>query len=81
MELPQGTEKILPLKSERSHMLSVDPDVVAQPVTVGEEKGLPRDSSNEQLISAHEICEIEEEKPKLSKRKLEKSSRMTIKQK
>ncbi|GFW52025.1 uncharacterized protein TNCV_2818941 [Trichonephila clavipes] len=41
-------------------MLSVDPDVVAQPVTVGEEKGLPRDSSNEQLISTNEMCEIEE---------------------
>ncbi|GFY56591.1 hypothetical protein TNIN_303561 [Trichonephila inaurata madagascariensis] len=40
-------------------MLSVDPDAVAQPVTVGEEKGLPRDSSNEQQISADDTCEIE----------------------
>ncbi|GFW06508.1 hypothetical protein TNCV_2188411 [Trichonephila clavipes] len=60
MELPQGTEEVLSLKNERAHMLSVVPDTVAQPVTVGEEKGLPGDSSNEQLISADEMCEIEE---------------------
>ncbi|PRD17841.1 UNVERIFIED_CONTAM: hypothetical protein NCL1_62933 [Trichonephila clavipes] len=53
------------LANERAHMFSVDPDVVAQPVTVGEEKGLSGDSSNEQLISAHEMCEIEEVKQKV----------------
>ncbi|GFX55671.1 uncharacterized protein TNCV_269591 [Trichonephila clavipes] len=41
MELPQGTEEALPLKSERAHMISVIPDAVAQPVIVGEKKGLP----------------------------------------
>ncbi|GFW03277.1 splicing factor 3B subunit 2 [Trichonephila clavipes] len=77
MELPQGIEKVFPLKSEGAHMLSVDPDAVAQPITVGEEKGFPRDSSDKHLISEDEMCEIEE-KPKLSKRKLKKSSRMTV---
>ncbi|GFW03302.1 hypothetical protein TNCV_464161 [Trichonephila clavipes] len=77
MKLPQGIEKFFPLKSEGAHMLSVDPDAVAQPITVGEEKGFPRDSSNKHLISEDEMCEIEE-KPKLSKRKLKKSSRMTV---
>ncbi|GFY76289.1 hypothetical protein TNIN_421221 [Trichonephila inaurata madagascariensis] len=38
MELPQATEKVLPLESERAKMLSVGPDVVAQPVTVPEKK-------------------------------------------
>ncbi|GFX25122.1 hypothetical protein TNCV_2752971 [Trichonephila clavipes] len=45
-------------------MLNVDPDAVVQPVTVGEEKGLPRDSFNVQIISADELCEIEEVKQK-----------------
>ncbi|GFY63320.1 splicing factor 3B subunit 2 [Trichonephila inaurata madagascariensis] len=53
MELPQTTEKVLPLKSERAKMLSVGPDAVAQPVTVTEEKGLPRVL----LISANEMYE------------------------
>ncbi|GFY74691.1 splicing factor 3B subunit 2 [Trichonephila inaurata madagascariensis] len=65
MELPQGTEEVLPFKSERAHMFSGVPDAVAQPVTVGEEKGLPRDSSNEHLISTDEMCEIEEVKQKV----------------
>ncbi|GFY71716.1 hypothetical protein TNIN_13931 [Trichonephila inaurata madagascariensis] len=41
MELPQATEKVLPLESERAKMLSVGPDALAQPDTVREEKGLP----------------------------------------
>ncbi|GFS45440.1 splicing factor 3B subunit 2 [Trichonephila inaurata madagascariensis] len=53
MELPQTTEKVLPLESERAKMLSVGPDAVAQPVTVTEEKGLPRVL----LISANEMYE------------------------
>ncbi|GFS58832.1 splicing factor 3B subunit 2 [Trichonephila inaurata madagascariensis] len=52
MELPQTTEKVLPLESERAKMLSVGLDVVAQPVTVPEEKGLTRVL----LISANEMC-------------------------
>ncbi|GFU11077.1 hypothetical protein TNCV_4970011 [Trichonephila clavipes] len=40
MELPQLTEKVLPLESERAKMLSVGPDAEARPVTVPEEKGL-----------------------------------------
>ncbi|GFS39614.1 uncharacterized protein TNIN_450781 [Trichonephila inaurata madagascariensis] len=38
MELPETTEKVLPLESERAKMLSVGLDAVAQPVTVPEEK-------------------------------------------
>ncbi|GFU55288.1 uncharacterized protein TNCV_4803201 [Trichonephila clavipes] len=78
MELPQGTEEVLPLKSERAHMFSVVPDAVAQPATVEGKKGLPRNSSSEPLISADEMAEIEVEKPKLCKRKLKKSGRMTV---
>ncbi|GFV84749.1 hypothetical protein TNCV_4297311 [Trichonephila clavipes] len=58
-------------------MFSVVPDTMAQPVTV-EKKGLPRSSSSEPLIFADEMFEIEEEKSKLSKRKLKKSGRMTV---
>ncbi|GFY59408.1 uncharacterized protein TNIN_318581 [Trichonephila inaurata madagascariensis] len=57
MELPQSTERILPLESERAKMLSLGPDSVAQLVTVPEEKGLPR----VQLNSADEMCEEKEE--------------------
>ncbi|GFW54102.1 uncharacterized protein TNCV_3829101 [Trichonephila clavipes] len=53
VELPQGTEEVLPPKSERAHMFSVVPSAVAQPVTVGEKKGLPRNSSSEPLISVN----------------------------
>ncbi|GFQ77104.1 hypothetical protein TNCT_494471 [Trichonephila clavata] len=61
MELPQATEKVL-LKAERAKMLSVDADAVAQPVTIGEEKGLPRDSFNVPPISAaDEMYEEKEE--------------------
>ncbi|GFV35264.1 uncharacterized protein TNCV_3202961 [Trichonephila clavipes] len=56
MELPQATERVLPLESERAEMLSVDADAVAQPVTVPEEKGLPRVL----LVSADEMCEEKE---------------------
>ncbi|GFX00845.1 uncharacterized protein TNCV_4578121 [Trichonephila clavipes] len=59
-------------------MFSVVPDAVAQPVTVGEKKGLPRNSSSEPLVSADEMSEIEVEKSKLCKRKLKKSGRMTV---
>ncbi|GFY48951.1 uncharacterized protein LOC102076250 [Trichonephila inaurata madagascariensis] len=47
MELPKETEKVRPLESERAYMLSMDPEAVAQPVTVEEDNCLPRDSSNE----------------------------------
>ncbi|GFY62187.1 splicing factor 3B subunit 2 [Trichonephila inaurata madagascariensis] len=56
-ELPQATEKVCPLEIERAQMLSVGPHAVAQPVTVPEEKGLPRAL----LISADEMCEEKEE--------------------
>ncbi|GFY64397.1 uncharacterized protein TNIN_272951 [Trichonephila inaurata madagascariensis] len=56
MELPQATERVLPLESERAKMLSVGSDAVAQPVTVPEEKGLP----TALLISVDEMCEDEE---------------------
>ncbi|GFY16987.1 uncharacterized protein TNCV_3690451 [Trichonephila clavipes] len=78
MELPQGTEEVLPLKSERAHMFSLVPEAVALPVIVGEKKGLSRNSSSEPLISANEMSELEVEKSKLSKRKLKKSGRMTV---
>ncbi|GFX61479.1 uncharacterized protein TNCV_1030681 [Trichonephila clavipes] len=57
MELPQTTEKVLPLEDERAKMLRMDPDAVAQPVNFGEEKGLSRVQS----ISADEMCEEKEE--------------------
>ncbi|GFY03888.1 uncharacterized protein TNCV_1196681 [Trichonephila clavipes] len=52
MELPQATERVIPLKNERAKMLSMGSDDVAQPVTVPEEKGLPRVL----LLSADEMC-------------------------
>ncbi|GFS46946.1 hypothetical protein TNIN_63461 [Trichonephila inaurata madagascariensis] len=64
IEVPQAIEKVLVFKSEQAQMLSVDPDVVEQPVAVEEKKGL----SNVLFISDEE--EIAEEKPKLPKRKL-----------
>ncbi|GFU22224.1 splicing factor 3B subunit 2 [Trichonephila clavipes] len=51
MELPQATERFIPLESERAKMLNMGPDDVAQPVTVPEEKCLPRAL----LISADEM--------------------------
>ncbi|GFY36880.1 splicing factor 3B subunit 2 [Trichonephila clavipes] len=57
-ELPQATERVIPLESERAKMLSVGPDAMAQPVTVTEEKCLPRAL----LISADEMCEEKEER-------------------
>ncbi|GFX29976.1 uncharacterized protein TNCV_2616881 [Trichonephila clavipes] len=58
MKLPQATEKVLPLESERAKMFSVGPEAVAQPVPVPEEEGLPRAL----LISADEMCEEKEER-------------------
>ncbi|GFX24408.1 uncharacterized protein TNCV_992241 [Trichonephila clavipes] len=58
MELPQATERVIPLESERAKMLNMGPDDVAQPVTVPEEKCLPRVL----LISADEMCEEKEER-------------------
>ncbi|GFT36403.1 uncharacterized protein TNCV_4271661 [Trichonephila clavipes] len=58
MELPQAIEKVLAFKSEHAYMLSVDPDVVAQPVAVGKEKGLSGDSFITPLKSAED--EIDE---------------------
>ncbi|GFW43470.1 arm_2 domain-containing protein [Trichonephila clavipes] len=57
-ELPQATERVIPLESERAKMLSVGPDTMAQPVTVPEEKCLPRAL----LIFADEMCEEKEER-------------------
>ncbi|GFW30944.1 uncharacterized protein TNCV_2940441 [Trichonephila clavipes] len=57
MEVTQVTERVLPLESERTKTLSVDPYALAQPDTVKEEKGLPRVL----LISADEMCEEKEE--------------------
>ncbi|GFR14980.1 uncharacterized protein TNCT_472731 [Trichonephila clavata] len=100
-------------KGERAKMLSVDPDAVVQPVAIGEEKDLSRDSFNVPPISADDEMyeereetsvhvikdkakedvhpgilnkepvnlddyEFEEERPKLSKEKLKKLSRMTV---
>ncbi|GFR03588.1 hypothetical protein TNCT_306511 [Trichonephila clavata] len=64
MEVPQTIEKVLVFKGERAQMLSVNPDAVAQPVIVGEGKGLSRDSSKVPLISAdNEMREGKEETP------------------
>ncbi|GFY06713.1 hypothetical protein TNCV_3525691 [Trichonephila clavipes] len=70
MNVSQEIE-VLVLKSEHAQLLSADPDAVAQPVAVEEEKNLPRDSSNVPLISAED--EIEEEKPKLCLRENSKN--------
>ncbi|GFY70962.1 uncharacterized protein TNIN_239621 [Trichonephila inaurata madagascariensis] len=86
MEVPQAIEKVLALRSEQVQMLSADPDAVAQPVTVEEEKNSSRDSSNvPSIFSKDETKErvdsdddkIEEETPKLPK-KLKELSRMTV---
>ncbi|GFX50399.1 hypothetical protein TNCV_339341 [Trichonephila clavipes] len=53
MELSQATERVLSHESERAKMLCLGPDAMAQPVTVPEEKCLPRAL----LISANEMCE------------------------
>ncbi|GFX73852.1 DUF1758 domain-containing protein [Trichonephila clavipes] len=58
MELPQATERVIPLESKRAKMLSVGPDAMAHPVTVPEEKCLPRAL----LISVDEMCEEKEER-------------------
>ncbi|GFR26507.1 hypothetical protein TNCT_55091 [Trichonephila clavata] len=52
------------VKSERAKMLSVDPDAVAQPVAIGEEKYLSRDSFNVPPIFADD--EMYEEKEETS---------------
>ncbi|GFR16170.1 dual specificity protein phosphatase CDC14A [Trichonephila clavata] len=49
------------VKSERAKMLSVDPDAVVQPVAIGEEKDLSRDSFNVPIISADEEMYKEKE--------------------
>ncbi|GFR26308.1 uncharacterized protein TNCT_458461 [Trichonephila clavata] len=62
MDVPRVIEKVLVFKSERTQMLSADPDAVVQPVTIGSEKGLSGDSSNVLLISADdEMYEGKEE--------------------
>ncbi|GFR11394.1 uncharacterized protein TNCT_201833 [Trichonephila clavata] len=48
-------------KSERAKMLSVDPDAVARPVAIGEEKHLSRDPFNVPIISADEEMYKEKE--------------------
>ncbi|GFT85321.1 hypothetical protein TNCV_497441 [Trichonephila clavipes] len=87
MEAPQAIKKVLVFKSVRAQLLSVHPDAVAQPVAVGEEKGLSGDSSIVLLNFAEdeiketldlEDDEIEEEKPKLPKRKLKKLSKLAV---
>ncbi|GFQ72683.1 uncharacterized protein TNCT_392451 [Trichonephila clavata] len=52
------------VKSERAKMLSVDPDAVARPVAIGEEKHLSRDSFKVPPISADD--EMYEEKEETS---------------
>ncbi|GFT37402.1 hypothetical protein TNCV_1211981 [Trichonephila clavipes] len=47
----KADEEVLVFKSERTQILNVDPDALAQPVAVEEEKNLSRDSSNVTLIS------------------------------
>ncbi|GFQ98371.1 uncharacterized protein TNCT_60441 [Trichonephila clavata] len=64
MEVPQAVEKVIVFKGARAQMLSVNPDVVAQPVIVGEEKDLSRDSSKMPLISTDDkLYEEKEEAP------------------
>ncbi|GFQ75589.1 uncharacterized protein TNCT_696391 [Trichonephila clavata] len=64
MEVPQAIEKVLVFKGERAQILSVNPDAVAQPVIVGEGKGLSRDLSKVPLIPADKgMCEGKEETP------------------
>ncbi|GFT25706.1 hypothetical protein TNCV_1517241 [Trichonephila clavipes] len=53
IKLAQETERVIPLESQRAQVLSVGPDDMAQPVTIPEEKCLPRAL----LISADEMCE------------------------
>ncbi|GFW08723.1 hypothetical protein TNCV_20201 [Trichonephila clavipes] len=60
LELPLVIKKVLAFKSEPAQMLSMDPDDVAKPVAVEEEKGLSRDSSNVPLISTEDEKEKEE---------------------
>ncbi|GFY40522.1 splicing factor 3B subunit [Trichonephila inaurata madagascariensis] len=74
----KADEEVLVFKSERSQILNVDPDAVAQPVAVEEEKGLSRDSSNVPPISAEDETYEIKEKPKLPKRKLKELSRMSV---
>ncbi|GFY48306.1 hypothetical protein TNIN_475431 [Trichonephila inaurata madagascariensis] len=63
-EAPQAIKKVLVFKSVRAQMLSVDPDAVAQPVAVGEEKGLSGDSSIVLLNFAEDgMYEEKEETP------------------
>ncbi|GFY78027.1 CCHC-type domain-containing protein [Trichonephila inaurata madagascariensis] len=64
--------------AERAQILNGDPDVVAQPVAVEEEKGLSRNSSNVPPISAEDVTYESKEKPKLPKRKLKELSRMSV---
>ncbi|GFX01211.1 hypothetical protein TNCV_4581771 [Trichonephila clavipes] len=70
--------RFLFLKVNEPKYLPVDPDAVAQPVAVEEEKGLSRDSSNVQPISDEDETYEIKQNPKLSKRKLKKLSRITI---
>ncbi|GFY43926.1 hypothetical protein TNIN_90031 [Trichonephila inaurata madagascariensis] len=46
MEISQATERVLPFESERAEMLSVNPDAVAQSVTIPEEKGFTYSTAN-----------------------------------
>ncbi|GFQ88910.1 hypothetical protein TNCT_688621 [Trichonephila clavata] len=72
MELPQAIKKVLAFKGEQAQMLSVNSDAVAQTVIVGEEKSLSRETHLSKDTLDLENDEIEEEKSKLSKRKLKK---------
>ncbi|GFX30890.1 hypothetical protein TNCV_4145981 [Trichonephila clavipes] len=78
MEVPQAIEKVLVFKSEQVQMLSADPDAVAQPVAVEEEKketpvNVRKDKAkggfNPIILSKEredlDDDEIEEKKPKL----------------
>ncbi|GFR22734.1 hypothetical protein TNCT_392561 [Trichonephila clavata] len=80
MELHRATEKVLLFKSERAKILSVDPNAVAQPVAIGEEKA--KEDINPVILNKEPVIladdELEEEMPKLSKGKLKKLCRMTV---
>ncbi|GFR00895.1 hypothetical protein TNCT_180571 [Trichonephila clavata] len=87
MEMPRAIEKVLVFKGERAQMLSVNPDAVAQPAIVGEEKvDVIRDEVKDDINPASlnketldlEYDEREEEKSKFFKRKLKKLRRKTV---
>ncbi|GFW47139.1 hypothetical protein TNCV_55921 [Trichonephila clavipes] len=74
----KADEEAIVFKSERAQILNREPDAVAQPVAVKEEKGLSRDSSNVPPISIEDEAYEIKGKPKLPKRKLKELSRISV---